>query len=66
MPIYTELVMTVINGLRTSVPSVDYAILVTGRLKERRFINCGWLRQQQQPFEIVGEKAWEEPFHLFD
>jgi hypothetical protein len=51
MPIYTELVMTVINGLHTSVPSVDYAIPVTGRLKERRFINCGWLwKQQQQPF----------------
>jgi hypothetical protein len=58
--------MTVINELHISAPSVDYAIPVTGRLKERRFINCGWLRKQQQPFKIVGEKAWEEPFHLFD
>jgi hypothetical protein len=28
--------MTVVNGLHTSVSGVDYAIPVTGRLKERR------------------------------
>ncbi|HJU33514.1 MAG TPA: hypothetical protein VJ695_00175 [Nitrososphaera sp.] len=63
--------MTVINGLPTPVPSVDYAIPVTGRSKKRRCINCDWLQQhhqqqQQQPLCIVGEKAWEEPYHLFD
>ncbi|MDP8887126.1 MAG: hypothetical protein M3M91_04970 [Thermoproteota archaeon] len=45
--------MTVINGLRTFVPSVDYAIPVIGRLKERRYVNCDWL---QQRLSIVGEK----------
>jgi hypothetical protein len=59
--------MTVINGLPTPVPSVDYAIHVTGRSKKRRYINCDWLHHHhQQPLCIVGEKAWEEPYRLFD
>jgi len=61
--------MTVINGLHTSVPSVGYAIHVTGRLKERRYINCDLLQQlqQQRPFRIImSEKAWEDLYPHFD